>query len=82
MKSTIWKKIKEISVVFLALLGLIVAASDGKFFPWANIAGLILVCVIVGVLSWQQERNRWMSSEFNRSTRNINGQRSSPGWKA
>jgi hypothetical protein len=55
MKRALWKKIKEVMVVVLALLGLIVAASDGKYFPWANFAGLFLACIIVGVFTYREE---------------------------
>lgn len=37
------------------IIGLILAASDGPWFPWVNLAGVALVCLAPAV-AWRADR--------------------------
>jgi hypothetical protein len=56
MRKRILKAIGNFLVVSLAVLGLCAAGSDGPYFPWPNLAGLVIVGVICSIVSWREER--------------------------
>jgi hypothetical protein len=44
------KKLKEVAVASLAIMGLVLAGSDGPYFPWLNWFGVgILAAVAYGI---------------------------------
>jgi hypothetical protein len=61
MRKFIWEKVQQTIVAIIAIIGLIMASSDGPYFPWINVAGLLIDCVIVGCIAWAEERKRWVA---------------------
>jgi hypothetical protein len=46
-----------IAAGFTFVLGLILAMSEGQFFPWLNLAGVCIFC-LTPVLAWRADRFR------------------------
>jgi hypothetical protein len=63
MKKAIWKKVKTFIVATMAIMGLVIAGSDGPYFPEANLAGLLLVCLIVAIASYREEMELMAAAE-------------------
>jgi hypothetical protein len=56
------KRIIEITVCFFAILGLMMAGSDGEWFPIPNIIGLCILGVIASCIAVVEERAEHLES--------------------
>jgi hypothetical protein len=52
MKKIIRSKAAELIATLFGIIGLMMAASDGDWFPWPNLIGLLIVCIITKCTSW------------------------------
>jgi len=55
MKKIVRNKAIDLIAALLGIVGLILAASDGDWFPWLNLAGLLIVCAIARCASWSDD---------------------------
>lgn len=53
------RKLMEIAVCVVALLAFAAAMSDGEYFPWANLAGITVLAVIVYAVERVKEPVPW-----------------------
>ena len=52
-------KIKQISVATVSIMAFLAVISESQYFPWSNIAGLMIMAVIVFVVQHVEETSRW-----------------------
>lgn len=71
MKREFWRQIKSVTlslskglIGMIAILAVMAAGSDGPGFPWLNIAGLVVICIIVAGVSWAEERKRCAAGKY------------------
>lgn len=53
------KKLKEITAATMAILGICAAGSEGPYFPWANLVGLLVVFVVGGIALEGARIKKW-----------------------
>jgi hypothetical protein len=55
MKKIVRTKAIELIAVLLGLIGLILSISDGEWFPWPNLIGILMILLIVKCISWPDD---------------------------
>lgn len=62
-KKEILNRLKLYFGTFLAVMGLMMAGSDGPYFPWPNLVGLLTMIIIAFLVAWEEEKLEWIKKE-------------------
>jgi hypothetical protein len=57
------KKLTGCFTVFIAIFALLIAGSDGPYFPWPNLAGIGVMTVIAFITAWEEEKLEWLEKD-------------------